>query len=524
MIDDATLRREPDQRGRRRRHVPAAAQRHRALAAARVPPRLGARGREHSFDELVALARGRRRRFARFIDPNDPALRRARRHAGARSGAYCAADRPGASPRRPARSCAASSRASRSSTPRPSTCSRGDRRRRRPRSTSSAAARTTSCSAAGRRAPPACPCSPGPAEATLLGNLLVQAMALGELALARGGSRGRARLVRAVDLRARGAGWHEARERFAAVARPGAGGRRVSERRACCTASPRRRTAGTTAAGGARRARRARLPLEPARRRPRAREPGRRQHVDQGDGRRPRRPRAARALGQGLGHRPRDDHAPRASRAAAGRACCRCANADEMDDATMVDYLAALRARARPAAAVDRDAAARVRAGAARRPHAPRRRDRADLDARGRGLAEEAFGDEAVWLDYQRPGFDMSRRIARAARRESAGARGPAREARPRHLGRDAARRATRRRSSSSRARRAAIDGRGSGRLRPRRAEGRGARGGRGGRLLASALPALRGALLADTDGVDPRDRPQPRGGRVRVARRARPR
>jgi rhamnulose-1-phosphate aldolase/alcohol dehydrogenase len=31
----------------------------------------------------------------------------------------------------------------------------------------------------------------------------------------------------------------------------------------------------------------------------------------------------------------------------------------------------------------------------------------------GRRLAEATFGDEAVWLDYQRPGFDMSRRIAR---------------------------------------------------------------------------------------------------------------
>ena len=30
----------------------------------------------------------------------------------------------------------------------------------------------------------------------------------------------------------------------------------------------------------------------------------------------------------------------------------------------------------------------------------------------GRQLAADAFGDEAVWLDYQRPGFDMSRRIA----------------------------------------------------------------------------------------------------------------
>jgi rhamnulose-1-phosphate aldolase/alcohol dehydrogenase len=30
----------------------------------------------------------------------------------------------------------------------------------------------------------------------------------------------------------------------------------------------------------------------------------------------------------------------------------------------------------------------------------------------GRSLADEAFGDEAVWLPYQRPGFDMSKRIA----------------------------------------------------------------------------------------------------------------
>src|SRR5581483_11247147 len=31
---------------------------------------------------------------------------------------------------------------------------------------------------------------------------------------------------------------------------------------------------------------------------------------------------------------------------------------------------------------------------------------------RGRELAEEAFGAEAVWLDYERPGFAMSRRVA----------------------------------------------------------------------------------------------------------------
>jgi rhamnulose-1-phosphate aldolase/alcohol dehydrogenase len=31
---------------------------------------------------------------------------------------------------------------------------------------------------------------------------------------------------------------------------------------------------------------------------------------------------------------------------------------------------------------------------------------------RGRALAHETFGDEAIWLDYERPGFAMSRRIA----------------------------------------------------------------------------------------------------------------
>ena len=30
----------------------------------------------------------------------------------------------------------------------------------------------------------------------------------------------------------------------------------------------------------------------------------------------------------------------------------------------------------------------------------------------GRSLADAAFGDEAIWLDYERPGFDMSKRIA----------------------------------------------------------------------------------------------------------------
>ena len=34
-------------------------------------------------------------------------------------------------------------------------------------------------------------------------------------------------------------------------------------------------------------------------------------------------------------------------------------------------------------------------------------------------MAKEAFGDEAVWLDYERPGFQMSKRIAELLRSAS---------------------------------------------------------------------------------------------------------
>ena len=36
----------------------------------------------------------------------------------------------------------------------------------------------------------------------------------------------------------------------------------------------------------------------------------------------------------------------------------------------------------------------------------------------GRELARATFGDDAVWLDYERPGFQMSKRVAEAASRE----------------------------------------------------------------------------------------------------------
>jgi rhamnulose-1-phosphate aldolase/alcohol dehydrogenase len=119
----------------------------------------------------------------------------------------------------------------------------------------------------------------------------------------------------------------------------------------------------------------------------------------------------------------------------------------------------------------------------------------------GRQLAEEAFGDEAVWLDYQRPGFDMSKRIAdlldadpsaRAVLLEKHGL--VTWGATPQETYRGTIELVTRAARTLERA--------GSGRF------------GLGGRkvaepgedeaaaLLVHALPELRGALLADADGL----------------------
>jgi rhamnulose-1-phosphate aldolase/alcohol dehydrogenase len=119
----------------------------------------------------------------------------------------------------------------------------------------------------------------------------------------------------------------------------------------------------------------------------------------------------------------------------------------------------------------------------------------------GRRLTEETFGDEAVWLDYQRPGFDMSRRIAdlleqnptaRAVLLEKHGLVTWAETA-------DECYRSTI--EFVTRAAEAIEEA----------ARGRFALGGprvstpsdsEAEDLLAGALPALRGALLADADGV----------------------
>ena len=117
----------------------------------------------------------------------------------------------------------------------------------------------------------------------------------------------------------------------------------------------------------------------------------------------------------------------------------------------------------------------------------------------GRRLAEESFGDEAVWLDYQRPGFDMSRRIALLLEANPA-ARAVLLE---KHglvtwgaTGKESYEATIEFVSRAARA----IDSSGRGRfgLGGQRAAELGE--GSAHVFLAHALPALRGALMVDTD------------------------
>ena len=171
-------------------------------------------------------------------------------------------------------------------------------------------------------------------------------------------------------------------------------------------------TSGTrAAAAGLEHARRARLPLEPARGRPRARQPGRRQHVGKGHRRRPRGPRDARPLGQGLGHRPGDDHAARASRLSAWTRSLPLRRPRAMDDAAMVDYLRRCALGPdQPRPSIETLLHAFVAATHVDHTHPDAVIALTSSPERAPRSPSEAFGDEAVWLDYQRPGFAMSKR------------------------------------------------------------------------------------------------------------------
>jgi len=121
---------------------------------------------------------------------------------------------------------------------------------------------------------------------------------------------------------------------------------------------------------------------------------------------------------------------------------------------------------------------------------------------RGRELAERAFGDEAVWLDYQRPGFDMSRRIAELLE-QSPSARAVLLE---KHglvtwgeTGEESYEATIEFVSRAARA----IDEQSGGRfgLGGQRTAALG-EGGEGRLLLAQALPVLRGSLMEDGRGA----------------------
>ncbi len=85
---------------------------------------------------------------------------------------------------------------------------------------------------------------------------------------------------------------------------------------------------------------------------------------------------------------------------------------ESMDDATMVDYL--LRCAlspSQPRPSIETLLHAFIPAAHVDHTH-PDAIIALTSSAEGRRLAEDTFAAEAVWLDYQRPGFDMSRRIA----------------------------------------------------------------------------------------------------------------
>ena len=172
----------------------------------------------------------------------------------------------------------------------------------------------------------------------------------------------------------------------------------------------------------------------------------------------------------------------------------------EMDDASMVEYL--LRSAIRPDQ--PRPSIETLLHAFVPAPHV----DHTHPDAvialtstpRGRELAEHHFGDEIVWLDYQRPGFDMSRRIGMLLEEH-----GTARAVfLQKHglvtwgeTGEESYEATIEFVSRAARAIEEASGGR-FGLGGPRTA----ASGDGAESLLVGSLPALRGALLEDADGV----------------------
>jgi rhamnulose-1-phosphate aldolase/alcohol dehydrogenase len=119
----------------------------------------------------------------------------------------------------------------------------------------------------------------------------------------------------------------------------------------------------------------------------------------------------------------------------------------------------------------------------------------------GRRLAEEAFGDEAVWLDYQRPGFDMSKRIAELLEANPS-ARAVLLEKHGLVTWGDTPEQSYRGTIEFVTRAVSALDRAAAGRFGLGGSKIAELVGGDADLLLAHALPTLRGALLADTDSV----------------------
>jgi rhamnulose-1-phosphate aldolase/alcohol dehydrogenase len=174
---------------------------------------------------------------------------------------------------------------------------------------------------------------------------------------------------------------------------------------------------------------------------------------------------------------------------------------DALDDAAMVDYLlrCAL-APNQPRPSIETLLHAFIAAAHVDHTH-PDAIIALTSSPRGRELAEETFGEEAVWLDYERPGFEMSRQVADLLDRNQ-DARAVLVEKHGLVTWGETSEESYRRTIEFVSRAANAIEAAGTGHF------------GLGGPkvaecgeedaqlLLLGSLPALRGALLADTDGV----------------------
>jgi len=174
---------------------------------------------------------------------------------------------------------------------------------------------------------------------------------------------------------------------------------------------------------------------------------------------------------------------------------------EAMDDATMVEYLVRCAlAPDQPRPSIETLLHAFVPAAHVDHTH-PDAIIALTSSPNGRSLSDETFGDEAVWLDYQRPGFDMSKRIAELLA-ANPGARAVLLERHGLVTWGDTPQASYRDTIEFVARAAAALDRAGSGRFGLGGAKTAELGDVEAAALLSQALPALRGALLADAAGV----------------------